>query len=103
MESFAAAYKQGDELVKEKVEIILDALSRTISLLISAYGVQQIRIAGTIKLFGEKFLKELTHLVDEKTLSYLMRDTKIGFASLDDEIVMKGAAALVISEELKLI
>jgi hypothetical protein len=48
-------------------------------------------------------LRELTALVDEKTLSYLMRDTKIGFASLDDEIVMKGAAALVISEELKLI
>ncbi len=103
VESFAVAYKQEDALVKEKVDLMLDALSRTISLLISAYGVRQIRIAGTIKLFGEKFLRELTALVDEKTLSYLMRDTKIGFASLDDEIVMKGAAALVISEELKLI
>ena len=103
VESFAAAYKQGDLLVEEKVNVIMAALSRTISLLISAYGVQQIRIAGTVKLFGEVFIKKLNKLVDDSTLSYLMRDTTICYASLDDDIVMKGAAALVISEELGLV
>lgn len=103
IEAFVAAYKQGDVLVKEKVDVIVEALSRTLSLLISAYGIPQIRIAGSLKLFGNRFLEDVNQRVLETTLPYLMRDTMICYASLDDDIVMKGAAALVISNELGLV
>ncbi|MCZ7665996.1 MAG: hypothetical protein M5U34_01500 [Chloroflexi bacterium] len=57
-------------------------------------------IAGSITGFGQPLLDIIQEVIIKKSLAASVSETEVEFASLEDQIVYLGTAALVLSNEL---
>jgi N-acetylglucosamine repressor len=97
------AFEMGNAAVAEIIRNAGSYLGYALSFLIATLNIVDIRIAGSLARFGDPLLDTIRETVHECTLSTLVRDTHIELASLGQNIVLQGAGAIVLSNELKLV
>jgi glucokinase-like ROK family protein len=103
LEAVVEAFQAGDELVREIVLDTATYLGRAISGLVCALNVQRIVLSGSVTHFGPEFLKAIRREVMQGTLAWLVDGTQIEFTTLDPDIVVLGAAALLLTYELEIV
>ena len=75
-------------------------LGKAIAHLIGALNIEQIIIAGSMARFGPVLLDAIRDTVEPRAMGALVSRTQIDLSDLGQDIVMLGAAALVMSSEL---
>lgn len=97
------ALAAGDESLIALVEDAGGYLGMALANLVSVLNVQKILVAGTVAQFGETLLAPARSTMQARCLAALGADTQIELASLGTDIVILGAAALVLSNELGIV
>ncbi|MBN1312710.1 MAG: ROK family transcriptional regulator [Anaerolineae bacterium] len=97
-----SAYDAGDEAVRR---IITDAgkhLGAALSYLVSILDVEQVIIAGSLARSGDALLEPIRAQIASGILPELASNVRVDASELDQDIVILGAAALLLSNELRL-
>lgn len=85
--------------------IVLDAARRigvAIGWLIGVLNVRHILLVGPVAAFGDDWLAEVRRSARSSALEPLARDTKIEFGQAHDDVVVLGASALLMEQQLGL-
>jgi predicted NBD/HSP70 family sugar kinase len=101
-EDLLQAYHAGNPKVVALVEYAAQALSETVKHLVSILNIQQIRLAGNLSHFGNVILETIRRNLQSGVLPALADRTQVNWAALGDDIVILGAASLVLKNELGL-
>jgi N-acetylglucosamine repressor len=97
------AFDAGDELARE---VVLDGgrhLGRTIGTLIGTLGVRHVLLVGEMTRFGEPWLTTVRREAHRSALAMLADETRIEVGRLESDLVVLGAAALVMTHQLGLV
>ena len=85
--------------------IVLDAareLGLAIGWLIGVLNVHHVLLVGPVAAFGEDWLAEVQRSARSSVLALLARDTQIEFGHVHDDVVVLGASALLMEQQLGL-
>jgi len=102
LDDLVRAFADGDDLARE---VLLDAarhLGRTIGGLIGTLSIRRIVLVGEMTRFGEPWLTAVRREAHRSALANLADATTIEIGSLGDDLVVLGAAALLMTRELGL-
>ena len=94
------AYEAGDPELKMLVDEIGEFLGLAMANIVGVLSVSTILVAGSVAKFGKPLLDKMQTEVKTSSLSHVTGHTKIEFASLDQNIVLLGTTALLLSHEL---
>jgi predicted NBD/HSP70 family sugar kinase len=86
-------------------QIILDAareLGTAVGWLIGVLNVRHVLLVGPVAAFGEDWLDEVWRSAVSRVLTLLARDTQIEFGYVHDDMVVLGASALLMEQQLGL-
>lgn len=100
LEQLVAAFEAGDDLARE---VVLDAahhLGRTIGHLIGTLSIHHVVLVGEMTGFGEAWLTAVRREAHRSALALLADETRIEVGRLGDDLVVLGAAALLMTREL---
>jgi predicted NBD/HSP70 family sugar kinase len=85
--------------------IVLDAareLGVAIGWLIGVLNVRHVLVVGPVVEFGDDWLREVRRCARSSVLTPLARDTQIEFGHANDDVVVLGASALLMEQQLGL-
>jgi glucokinase-like ROK family protein len=102
LEQLVAAFEAGDDLARE---VVLDAahhLGRTIGHLIGTLSIHHVVLVGEMTGFGEAWLTAVRREAHRSALALLADETRIEVGRLGNDLVILGAAALLMTRELGL-
>jgi N-acetylglucosamine repressor len=97
-----AAFRAGVTGIRE---IVLDAareLGVAVGWLIGVLDVHHVLLVGPVAAFGEDWLGEVRSSARSSALALLARDTQIEFGHVHDDVVVLGASALLMEQQLGL-
>lgn len=97
------AHQAGDPFVQAIVEEAGKYLGMSIASLVSSLNIRQIIVAGSLVRFGDALLEPARQHVRHSVLSTLAENVQISESSLGQDIVILGAAALLLSKELGIV
>jgi len=97
------AFNAGDTAVAAIVQEIGCYLGRAVANLIGALNIQTIMIAGSLARFGQPLLEAIRTEMEASAMSTLAAETTVRLSELGEDIVMLGAASLLLSNELGLV
>jgi predicted NBD/HSP70 family sugar kinase len=100
METIYGALEIGNEDVRQVIREAGDALGIAAANLVGVLGSCQILVHGSVARFGQLLLNPMRETMEQRALPALTRDSVVGIASTESDIVIKGAAALVLQNEL---
>ena len=86
-------------------QIVLDAareLGSAVGWLIGVLNVRHVLLVGPVAAFGEDWLDEVRRSALSSVLGLLARDTQIEFGHVHDDVVVLGASALLMEQQLGL-
>ncbi|MFN2140005.1 MAG: ROK family transcriptional regulator [Candidatus Promineifilaceae bacterium] len=95
-----SAVQSGDA---EMCRLITDAghqLGIAIAHLVGALNIEQIVVAGSMARFGNPLLVAINEALRPRAMDEMVSQTHVGLSDLGQDIVMLGAASLVLSSEL---
>ncbi len=95
-----AAFAAADEDVQQLIREVSGYLGTAVANIVGVLGVPNVLIAGSITGFGQPLLDIIQEVIIKKSLAASVSETEVEFASLEDQIVYLGTAALVLSNEL---
>ena len=101
-EALVRAFETGDELARE---VVLDAahhLGRSIGALVGALNIERIVLVGAMAGFGEPWLAAVRREAHRSSLALLAEETRIDAGHLEQNLVVLGSAALLMTRELGL-
>jgi predicted NBD/HSP70 family sugar kinase len=101
-DALVRAFEAGDELARE---VVLDAahhLGRSIGALVGALNIERIVLVGAMAVFGEPWLAAVRREARRSSLALLADETRIDAGTLDQNLVVLGSAALLMTRELGL-
>jgi N-acetylglucosamine repressor len=101
-ETLLQAYEYGDLRVIEMVAQAGRYLAIAVAYLTSSLNINSVVIAGSLARFGEGLVQPVREQVQKGILAALARQTEITISSLGGDIVILGAASLLLSNELGL-
>ena len=78
-------------------------LGLAIANLVGVLNIHHIVIAGSITRFGEAILEPIKSAMRDCSMTILADNTKVELSSLGMNIVIKGAASLLLANELRLV
>jgi N-acetylglucosamine repressor len=96
------AFEAGDETLQPVIAEVGQYLGIAAANLVGALNVQRIVIAGSLARFGQALLRPIRQEVRQRSLAALASETRIEITSLGPDIVILGAAALLLNNELGL-
>lgn len=96
------AFEAGDEVLQSVIAEVGYYLGVAVANLVGALNVQGIVIAGSVARFGQALLEPIVQEVRRRSLAALADETRIEITSLGPDIVILGAAALLLTQELGL-
>jgi len=102
IETLLLAYQNKDPWVAALVREAAGILGSVAAHLVGALNINQIKIAGSLSRFGDALVEPVREKVQNGTLKALARHTEVGISSLGDDIVILGAASLIMKNELGL-
>jgi N-acetylglucosamine repressor len=97
-----AAFQAGVSGIRR---IVLDAaceLGVAVGWLIGVLNVRHILLVGPVAAFGEDWLGEVQRSARSSVMAVLARDTQIEFGHAHDDVVVLGASALLMEQQLGL-
>ena len=97
-----AAFQAGVAGVRQ---IVLDAareLGSAVGWLIGVLNIRHVLLVGPVAAFGEDWLDEVRRSALSSVLGLLARDTQIEFGHVHDDVVVLGASALLMEQQLGL-
>jgi glucokinase-like ROK family protein len=97
------AFNAGDADLRKIVAQAGKYLGIAAANLVGVLNVQHILIAGSMARFGDVLLDPIKHMMREYSMSTLADKTRVDFSSLGQDIVIKGAASLLLANELHLV
>jgi len=97
------AFEAGDMALQPIVDEVGYYLGVAVANIVGVLSVPCILIAGSVANFGQTLLDLISQEMNERSLAPVVSQTKIEFASLGSDIVILGAAALLLSHELKVV
>lgn len=92
----------GDPTVRAIVERAGAFLGHAINNLICALGIRHVVLSGPVIELGAGLLEPVRQQINRGALAALADETQVSISTLGPDIVLLGAAALVLSEELGL-
>jgi predicted NBD/HSP70 family sugar kinase len=95
-------FEAGDEATRQVIRDVGRNLGIAAANLVGAFGSCRILIAGRVSCFGPFLLDAIRVEMTRRCFPSLARDTEIGFVSLGSDIVLLGASALLLHNELGL-
>jgi glucokinase-like ROK family protein len=96
------AFEAGDGALRPIIAEAGRYLGIAVANLVGALNVHHIVIAGSIARFGEALLEPIRQEVSRRSLAALADETRIEASNLGTDIVILGAAALLLTQELGL-
>ena len=96
------AFQAGDTVIQQAVRDMGKNLGIAAANLIGVLGSCHIVIAGRVTCFGQFLLDMIREEMAKRCLTSLVQDSTVGFVSLGSDIVLLGASALLMSNELGL-
>ena len=96
------AFEAGDEALQPVIAEAGHYLGVAVANLVGALNVQRVVIAGSVARFGQALLEPTVQEVRRRSLAALANETRIEITSLGPDIVILGAAALLLTYELGL-
>lgn len=100
IQTIAAAFEAEDADVQQLIGEVSQYLGTAVANIVGVLGVPRVLIAGSITSFGQPLLDIIQDTITKKSLAASVSETQVEFASLEDQIVYLGTAALVLSNEL---
>jgi N-acetylglucosamine repressor len=97
------AFKAGDEELQQVIQVVGRYLGIAVANLVGVLNVHRIVIAGSAASFGQPLLSAVKQEMQQRSLSALTAETRVDFSNLGLDIVILGAASLVLSHELGLV
>lgn len=101
-ETLVQALEAGDEMVRGMVEEAGLHLGRALAYVVGTIDINCVVISGRMAAFGETLIDPIRREVTSGFLPILSAKTQIEASLLGEDIVILGAAALLLSEELGL-
>ena len=102
-ETILAAFETGDPAINQIVTRVGRYLGIAVANLIGALNIQHIVIGGSLARFGDTLLDPLIQEMQERALNLIVAETQVELSSLGQDIVILGAAALLLSRELEVV
>lgn len=96
------AFQAGEEALRPVIGEVGRYLGMAAANLVGALNVQHIVIAGSVARFGGALLEPIIHEMRQRSLASLGSETHVEISSLGPDIVILGAAALLLTNELGL-
>lgn len=103
LEVICQAMRSGDEVASQIVDDAGRSLGIAAANLVGILGSSRIFFAGSVTCFGDHLLEIIRSEMNKRVLPLTADSTEIGFASLGSNIVLLGASALLLPEELGLL
>lgn len=97
-----SAFQQGDAWITDLINQTGKYLAKSIAYLVGLLNVHHIVIAGDFEGFGQYFLDAIRHELPHHVLPVMAEHAELTYSPLGENIVLLGAAALVLAEELDL-
>ncbi len=94
------ALEQGDAAAKKVVDRAGFFLGKALANLVGVLGIRHIVIGGSVSKLGRHLIAPAQRQLNQSTLAALANETEISISGLGQDIVILGAAALVLSREL---
>jgi predicted NBD/HSP70 family sugar kinase len=97
-----AAFRGG---VSEVRRVVLDAareLGLAVGWLIGVLNVRHVLLVGPVAALGEDWLAEVRRYARASVMTLLARDTQVEFGHVHDDVVVLGASALLMEQQLGL-
>jgi N-acetylglucosamine repressor len=85
--------------------IVLDAareLGIAVGWMTGVLNVRHVLLVGPVAAFGDAWLSEVRHFARSSVLPMLAQDTQIEFGNVHDDVVVLGASALLMEQQLGL-
>lgn len=97
------AFEAGEEALRPVVAETGRYLGMVVANLVGALNIQRVVIAGSLSRFGRPLLESIVGEMSRRSLQALASETQVEVSSLGSDIVILGAAALLLSHELGLV
>jgi N-acetylglucosamine repressor len=97
-----SAFQKGDAFVTDLISQCGKYIAKSIAYLVGLLNVHHIVIAGDFEGFGPYFLDVIRHELPYHVLPVMAEHAELTYSPLGENIVLLGAAALVLVEELDL-
>jgi N-acetylglucosamine repressor len=102
LKTICQALDAGDESARQVIFEAGRGLGIAAANLVGVLGSCRILLTGSVTCFGQYLLDEIRGEMTKRCLHLVARDTEVGFASLGADIVLLGASALLLPNELGL-
>lgn len=103
LDAVLRAFEAGDEAVRQVINNVGCYLGIVMANLIGVLNIQRILITGNVARFGEPLLEAIRQEMKSRVLPKLSNETRLEVSSLGDDMIIQGAAALLLSHELGLV
>lgn len=100
LERVLAAFEAGDTAVSPLIQEIGRYLGMAAANLVGILNLRRIVLAGSMAQFGAGLLEPMTQEMRQRSLAALAHRTEVEVSPLGKQIVMLGAAALLLTNEL---
>jgi len=94
------AYQLGDPWIEQLVEQAGACLGLALAHLVGGLNILHIYIAGSVSRFGERFILAARKEMTSRLMPAVADHTRIGASNLGSDVVILGAASLILSEEI---
>ncbi len=96
-------FEAGDEALQAVIAEVGRYLGLVVANMVGVLNIQRIVIAGSLARFGQPLLEPVRQEMKQRSLAALANETHIEIANLGVDIVIMGAAALLLTYELGLV
>lgn len=100
LETVVQAFEMGDKDVYALVQQVGIYLGSALANVVGVLSVRRILLTGRVTLFGASLLAQINQEVKQRSLARLISETTVDVATLGEDIVILGAAALLLQQEL---
>lgn len=97
------AFAGGDPALQEVIAEVGYYLGIAIANLVGTLNIRRIVIAGTVAQFGQALLQPIQREIKQRSMEMLAQETQLETSQLGQDIVIQGAAALLLTQELGLV
>ena len=101
-ETILQAFEAGDPAIQALIDETGCNLGIAVAHLVGGLNINQIVIAGSLARFGDRLTNAIQAKVSQRSLPALAKDTKIVTSCLGKDLVVLGAASLLLSHEFGL-
>ncbi|MCF8070009.1 MAG: ROK family transcriptional regulator [Desulfobacterales bacterium] len=98
--SVVKSFNAGDDEIQAFIHDIGRCIGITLANMVGILNIHNISIAGMICNFGNDLLTSIQQEINKRSMPILNRNTRVVFSNMGEDIIIRGAAALLMINEL---